>query len=145
VLAVLLFLPIQKAEYFLREGWTANREPCPTGKSVRVHSFFRLKRTCADAMKMDEQYRIDVVMVGAKLALANEISKGQQEAATEARLQPSDGPANVSAHRKTRGSIAPDGGADVQQPRQMLSMRSSAAFCWLTGSFGFIRLLSDGT
>jgi hypothetical protein len=41
--------------------------------------------------------------------------------------------------------IAPDGGADVQQPRQMLSMRSSAAFCWLTGSFGFVRLFSDGT
>jgi hypothetical protein len=70
VLAVLLFLPMQKAEYFLREGWTANREACPTGKSARVHSVFRVKRTCADAMKMDEEYPIDVVMVGAKRALA---------------------------------------------------------------------------
>jgi hypothetical protein len=42
-------------------------------------------------------------------------------------------------------SIAPDGGADIQQPRQMLSVRSSAAFSRLIGSFGFIRLFSDGT
>jgi hypothetical protein len=39
--------------------------------------------------------------------------------------------------------IAPDGGADIQQPRQMpLIMRSSAAFSWLTGSFGSIGLFS---
>src|SRR3984893_6909411 len=41
---------------------------------------------------------------------------------------------------------SPRRGASVQQPRQMpLIMRSSAAFSWLTGSFGFISFFSEGT
>jgi signal transduction histidine kinase len=38
-----------------------------------------------------------------------------------------------------------EGTADIQQPRQMSSLRSSAVFSRLTGSFGFIRSSSDGT
>jgi hypothetical protein len=38
-------------------------------------------------------------------------------------------------------SIAPDGGADIQQPRQMLSVLSNS----FSGAFGFVRLSSDGT
>jgi hypothetical protein len=40
--------------------------------------------------------------------------------------------------------MAPDGGADIQQPRQMSSMWSTAAFSRLAGLFGFVRSFSDG-
>jgi hypothetical protein len=44
LLDVLLFLPIRKAEYFLKGGWTQNRGESPSGKSVLLHSLSDLRR-----------------------------------------------------------------------------------------------------